>query len=128
MLRVFFYKVTNCSDFSYNSMKVISPSDTTHIIKLIPRFYGIGTNITLNLYDESKRENQDVNTSTFTIVDRYVNLTFTDAQFTSIDFYENGKYQIRITDIDSSEILYRGKMIATTQTPQDYKLTNGLYV
>lgn len=109
-------------------MKVISPDDTTHIIKLIPRFYDIGVNLTMNILDESGRINQDVNITTFTIVDRYVNITFTDVEFDDLDFYENGKYQLKITDVDSSEILYRGKMIATTQTPQDYKLTNGLYI
>lgn len=109
-------------------MKVISPTDTTHNIKLIPRFYEIGANLTMNLYDESARVNQDVNITTFTVVDRFVNVTFTDTEFDDLDFYENGKYQIRITDVDSSEILYRGKMIATTQIPQDYKLSNNLYL
>jgi len=108
-------------------MKVISPTDTTHIIKLIPRFYEIGETITLNIYDESGRINQDVTTGNFTVVDRFVNITFTDTEFDDLDFYENGKYQLKITDVDTSEILYRGKMIATTQIPQDYKLTNGLY-
>jgi len=108
-------------------MKVISPDDTTHVIKLIPRFYEVGATLTVNLYDEGKRVNQDVTLSTFTVVDRFVNVTFTDAEFDDLDFYENGRYQIRITDVDSAEILYRGKMIATTQTPQDYKLTNGLF-
>ena len=111
-------------------MKVISPDDTTHIIKLIPRFYEIGATLILNIQDESTTDklNQSVTLGTFTVVDRYVNITFTDAEYSTLDFYENGKYQIRVTDVDTSEILYRGKMIATTQTPQDYKLTNGLYI
>ena len=110
-------------------MKVISPTDTTHIIKLIPRFYEIGLTITLNILDESTTDklNQSVTTGNFTVVDSFVNITFTDTEFDDLDFYENGKYQIKITDVDSSEILYRGKMIATTQTPQDYKLSNNLY-
>ena len=36
-------------------------------------------------------------------------------------------YQIKIIDKDSSEVIYRGKMIATSQETQDFKLTNGLY-
>jgi hypothetical protein len=109
-------------------MKVISPDDTTHLIKFDPRFYEIGSTLTMNLYDEAQRINQDVNITDFTVVNRLIHLTFTDAEFSTLDFYENGKYQIRITDVDSSEILYRGKMIATTQTPQDYKLTNDRYI
>ena len=108
-------------------MKVISPDDTTHIIKLIPRFYELGATLTLNIYDEGKRVNQDVTLGTFTVVDRYLNITFTDAEFTDLDFYENGRYQLRVTDVTSAEIAYRGKMIATTQIPQDYKLTNSLF-
>jgi hypothetical protein len=110
-------------------MKVISPTDTTHVIKLIPRFYEIGLTITLNILDEATQGSvsQSVTTGNFTVLDRYVNITFTDTEFSDLDFYNNGEYQIKLTDVDSGEILYRGKMIATDQTPQDYKLTNDLY-
>ena len=110
-------------------MKVISPTDTTHVIKLIPRFYEIGLTITLDILDEATQGSvsQSVTTGNFTVLDRYVNITFTDTEFSDLDFYNNGEYQIKLTDVDSGEILYRGKMIATDQTPQDYKLTNDLY-
>ncbi len=109
-------------------MKVILPTDTTHVIKLIPRFYTIGTDLTVNLKDEAGRINESATITTFTVVDGFLNLTFTDAEFSTLDFYENGKYQIKITDVTSGGVLYRGKMIATSQTTQDYKLTNGLYL
>jgi len=108
-------------------MKVISPTDTTHVIKMIPRFYTVGTDLTLNIKDEAGRIDESATITDFTLLNRYLNLTFTDAQFSTLDFYENGKYQLKITDVDSGDILYRGKMIATTQTTQSYKLTNGLY-
>jgi len=97
-------------------MKIVLPSDTTHSIDLIPRFYP--TSIVLNLYNETTRESTDV-ASTFSVVDGIMNVSF---DFT---FTENQKYQIKIKESD--EVVYRGKLIATSQAPQDYKLTEGLY-
>jgi hypothetical protein len=40
-------------------------------------------------------------------------------------FAENDRFEFTITD--GSDIVYRGKLISTVQTPQQYKLTTDLY-
>jgi len=98
-------------------MKVVNPNDTEHTLQLIPRFYPTGELI-LNLYNEFTQLDEDVD-NIYVIVDGELFITF------DFDFENNSKYQIKITESD--EVVYRCKLIATTQTPQDYKLTNNVY-
>ena len=106
-------------------MKVISPSDSTHEIILIPRLYSLDANVDLEFFDETEQVTESISTNTYVVSNGYLTMTFTDAEFSTITFYENGKYQIKISD--TSGVIYRGKMITTTQDEQDYKLTNGVY-
>jgi len=98
-------------------MKVVDPNDTTHTIKLIPRFYGI-TSIDLSLYNESTQVTTSV-TDVYSVTSGVASVVF---DFT---FLENDKYQFKL--VDGSTVVYRGKLIATSQDPQEYKLDNGLY-
>ena len=98
-------------------MKVVNPNDTTHVIKLIPRLYEI-TSIDLSLYNEATQVTTTV-TDAYSITNGISTLTF---DFT---FEENDKYQFKL--VNGSNVVYRGKLIATTQDTQEYKLTNGLY-
>jgi len=96
---------------------VIDPSNTTHTLSVVPRFYP-STNIVVELYNEAT----NVTTSpsnTYTITNGKVNITFT---FT---FLENDRHQLKVTE--GTEVVYRGKTLTTSQEPQDFKLTNGLY-
>jgi hypothetical protein len=106
-------------------MKVIDYNNITHSIVLIPRFYEFSTSIDLNILDEGKGVNQTVSITDFATSNGYTTVNFTNAEFTDISFYNNGKYQIKITYSDT--VVYRGRMIATSQEIQDYKLTNGVY-
>jgi len=106
-------------------MKVINPDNSSHSIILIPRLYSLDASIDLEFYDETERTTESISTSTYTVLNGYLTLTFTDAEFSTITFYEDGKYQIKISD--TSGIIYRGKMIASSQTEEEYKLTNGVY-
>ena len=98
-------------------MKVVDPNNTTHTIKLIPRFYGI-TSIDLSLYNEATQETTSV-TDVYSFTSGVATIIF---DFT---FEENDKYQFKL--VDGSTVIYRGKLIATSQEPQQYKLDNGLY-
>lgn len=99
-------------------MKVINPNNTNHSITVIPRFDNYGV-LTLNLYNEATADSTDV---VITSVDNdgYLELDFT------YDFTENDKYQIKLID-SNNEIVYRGKLLATTQETQEYQLTKDLF-
>lgn len=98
-------------------MNVVSPNNTEHTIKLIPRYYPT-TGITMSLFNEATQVSEDVD-NTYTITDGNLFLTF---EYT---FTENQKFQIKLDE--DTEIVYRGKIISTTQDPQEYKLTNNVY-
>lgn len=98
-------------------MKVVKPTDTTHNITLIPRFDSFGL-LTLELYNEVTKDKTIV-ANTHQLVDGNLTITY-DFVFT-----EKDRFQIKVTD--GAEVVYRGKLIATEQTPQDFKLADGLY-
>jgi hypothetical protein len=98
-------------------MKVVNPEDTDHIIDLIPRYYPI-KGLYFSLFNEATKETENID-NTYTITDGVLFLSF---EYT---FTENQKFQIKLSE--DTEIVYRGKLIATSQTPQDYKLTNNVY-
>jgi len=98
-------------------MKVVNPNDTEHTLVLIPRYYPADA-ITMSLFNETTQTSENVDNS-YTITDGNLFLTF---EYT---FTENQKFQIKLDE--DAEIVYRGKLIATSQDPQDYKLTNNLY-
>jgi hypothetical protein len=98
-------------------MKVVNPEDTDHIIDLIPRYYP-SDKITLSLFNEATKVTENID-NTYTITDGVLFLSF---EYT---FTENQKFQVKIEE--ENEVVYRGKLIATSQTPQDYKLTNNVY-
>ena len=98
-------------------MNVVIPSNTTHTLKLIPRLYPNDT-LVLSLFNEATQATEIVDNS-YLVTDGNLFLEF------DYVFIENSKYQIKITQ--NNEVVYRGKLIATSQTPQDYKLTNNVY-
>ena len=97
-------------------MKVVNPNNTTHAISIIPRSYV--EPIVLELYNEVTQV-ETIVANSITVTDGILLITF---DFT---FLEGDKYQIKLSK--DSEILYRGKLLATSQDPQRYKLTNGVY-
>jgi len=100
-------------------MKVISPNDSTHTISLIPRFNEV-TNITMFVMNETTKVETTGGLIRYTLVNGIGSAEFT---LTAAD---KDKYSFKLV-WNGTEIIYRGKMIATTQETQDYKLTTGLY-
>lgn len=108
-------------------MKIINPNDANHTVKLIPRFYGYNdSSLFFTIYDESTK--QTVSIDAIWVLDNgIVTVSFNNNDILPILFIENGTYQITILDQDTDDVVYMGKLLATSQTTQSYKLTEGLY-
>jgi len=98
-------------------MIVVDTLETSHTLQLIPRYIP-ELALTFVVYNETTQESSTI-INTYQIVDGVLKLSF------DYTFAEDDKLQFKIEEI--GEIVFRGKIFATTQTPQDYKLTNGLY-
>lgn len=98
-------------------MKVVNPEILKHIIKLVPRLYPVGA-IKLIITNETTKVQSDI-ANTYTIED---GVLFLDFDFT---FEEKHRYEMKL--LNDYDVLYRGKIIATTQESEDYKLTKDLY-
>ena len=98
-------------------MKVVNPNDTSHTLVLIPRYYPTDS-ITMSLFNETTQTSENVeNEYGITDGNLFIGFTYT--------FTENQKFQIKLTD--ALGVVYRGKVIATSQEPQEYKLTHNAY-
>lgn len=98
-------------------MKVVLPIDTTHLIALIPRYYTSDA-LVLELYNEVK-QTKEIVPCIYIIQNGLMTITF------DYNFIENDKFTIKISD--SNGVIYRDKLIATSQTTQDFKSTKDLY-
>ena len=104
-------------------MKVVNPNDTRHTIKLISRFNTVG-NLNMLLYNESTQVESNIViypigfslTDYYQIIDGYFNLTF------DFVFSESDKFRIKI--LEENNIVYRGKLIATTEETQNFLADN----
>lgn len=107
-------------------MKVVNPNNTSHTIKLISRYYPADSLI-LYLYNEATQVETSIDidligisfVNYYNIVNGYINIDF---DFT---FSENEKYSIKLAD--NKDIIYRGKLIATTEETQNYLADNNEY-
>jgi len=98
-------------------MIVVDTLETSHTLQLIPRYIPESA-ISFFAYNETTQESVTI-PNTYQIIDGVLKLSF------DYTFEEDDKLQFELEEI--GEIVFRGKIFATTQTPQDYKLTNGLY-
>ena len=98
-------------------MKIVDPNNTNHIIYIVPRYYtDLAT--TLNIYNETTKVNEVV-TNVCTTLNGVTSVNF------DYNFNDKGKYQIKLTDVNG--VVYRGKIMATSQDSQDYRMTKDLY-
>lgn len=101
-------------------MNVVNPNNTTHQLKLIPRYYSDSETISLVLYNESSQEETIIPLANpaFSFSNNFVFLEdFLQVNF-NFTFLEGNRFQFKI--VDNTEIVYRGKLIATTQETQNY--------
>ena len=78
------------------------------------------------IYDEATRTEESFALSKVDL-DGISTITFLESNYSTISFDEDSTYQIKIVS-STSEVMYRDKMIVTSQTPQDYKLTANEYI
>jgi hypothetical protein len=94
-------------------MKVVDPNDTTHVIDIIPRYYGfVDAVLTLS----SLADNVDEAVAyTSVLTNGVLAITF------DYDFTERNKYTVKLIEID--EVVWRGQIFATDQATQDFDIT-----
>lgn len=98
-------------------MNVVNPQNTEHQIIIIPRFYP-SDEVVINLFNEGKQTNETID-NTYTVIDGQMIVIF------DYQFIEGDRFQIKITkDLD---VVYRGKLFATTQITQNYNPTANAY-
>ena len=99
---------------------IVNPNLSTHTIKIIPRY--IPSNVlTLTITDSTLGTTTKV-TPAYSIGGDYkLSLAF------HYTFLDESSYQLRLTDDVTTEIVYRGLVIATTQVAQKYKQTANRY-
>lgn len=98
-------------------MKVFKPSNTTHTLKFIPRFYG--TPELIQFKDEFTGNLVEFTFFTSNLTQNYYYLTF-DNSFNEMDKGE-------ITIKDNGEVIYRGAYVVTEQETQTFELTKDTY-
>lgn len=96
---------------------VIDPSNSTHTLNEVPRYYP-STALVVSLYNEATNVTSTPS-ATYNITNGLLNITFT---FTFVD---KDRHQIKVTE--GTEVVFLGKLITTSQDPQEYKQTDGLY-
>lgn len=101
-------------------MTVFNPDNVTHTFKIIPRDYAdlnILSPLSIALLNEDK--NVDVVVTEFTITDTcngYLSMSFI------AKLNEGESFQIKITNTDTEEIIFRGKAFATDKATQNYNI------
>ena len=94
-------------------MKILDPSNTTHLITLQPRFAPLNPLILEFTNKVSKVISLVANS--FVFEKGVMNITF------DFNVLESEQYLIEITD--NSVVIFRGSAFCTSQEPQDYKQT-----
>ena len=94
-------------------MKVLDPTNTTHIITLQPRF-NPSTDLELELTDKVSKV-VNVVSNTYVYLNGVLNISF------DLEVLEGEQYYIEITE--TNKVIFRGSIFCTSQEPQYYKLT-----
>ena len=99
---------------------IVNPNDTTHTVKVSPRFYPSNT-LSIRI-DSSSEGTTDYLTPSYILgSDNKLALSFAHI------FSNELSYSIAVTDTITEEMVYRGLILATTQITQDYSLTANKY-
>ena len=96
----------------------VNPDNITHTIRLIPRYTPVGV-LTVSIFDKFTLISSNV-ANTYTFVNGYLSIEF------DYTFSERGNYNLTIDN--DSKVMYRGYIFATSQIPQEFKLSQNVYV
>ena len=96
-------------------MIIIDHNQSSHVISVIPRTYSVANAHTFALTDDDFRTTTNVS-NTKALNDGYIDYTVT------INTSEGKGYSLKITDDVTTEVVWRGKIFATDQTTQEYRI------
>ncbi len=96
-------------------MVIINPNNTKHTIYIIPRYYNIDNPHTFSI------KNNNTTVSVTPSVVRTIDSGYISYEFDLVTT-EGVGYDIKITDSVTTNVVWRGKMFATTQVTQQYKI------
>jgi len=99
---------------------IVNPNDTNHVVKITPRFYPTNT-LDLKIKNSFKQTIDIVPVTYVFTNDNKLQLSF------DYTFSDESSYSIAINDSITEEMVFRGLILATTQTTQDYSLTAAKY-
>lgn len=95
-------------------MIIINPDNASNTIEVLPRYYDdLTTNITVVITNEDTRTDLSHNVTNVVKDDGFLSFD-TDAVFR-----DNTTYRLKIND---NIVVFRGKIFATTQSSQNYKI------
>ena len=101
-------------------MTIFNPSNTTHTFKIIPRNYEditMSSNHSIFLFDESLGRDISMSLVAKTGIENgYVSYSF------NANMFDNRSYQLKITETDTGDIVFRGKAFCTNQSTQNYSI------
>lgn len=101
-------------------MTVLNPSETTHVLDVIPRYLDITNTHTLTFHNEdrtlSSETDFNVTIDVRAISGGRIYYTF------DLTVVEGDTYSYKIYDSKADRIVHRGKIFCTTQTPQNYTI------
>tara|TARA_R110000765_G_scaffold47987_2_gene98369 strand:- start:898 stop:1302 length:405 start_codon:yes stop_codon:yes gene_type:complete len=129
-------------------MIIVNPNNTSHTISIVPRFDVIPASIEVSRFidrvDSDAGIVEDADCVTDAVSVDFLGLIISDGfkgtsvsldnLFDIVDgklvitfdytFRSESRYDIAVTYLNTSEVIYRGAAVATTQDTQEYKLTN----
>lgn len=100
-------------------MKVLLTTNTTHTIKLIPRFEPTNA-LALEITKEGINSVETQTPLAYTVNYGVLSLTF------DLVGVEQDRYVIKL--LEGNKVVYRGKLFFTDQETQDFKLTKDTYI
>ena len=97
-------------------MVVLDFNDSTHNLKIIPRYYNVTNVHTLKLYNENTEVESTETIDSRSLADGYITYTFDKT------ILENESYSYKITDNTTTKVVSRGRIFVTDQTTQTYSI------
>tara|TARA_R110000822_G_scaffold127619_3_gene263172 strand:- start:964 stop:1317 length:354 start_codon:yes stop_codon:yes gene_type:complete len=105
-------------------MIIIEPNSTTYTFKIIPSVYEAGEMYYIKITDE--QENKVTFSDFSTLVEN--NSDITEVTFMVSEDYFKENYFYNISFSLSNEVVYKTKVLATSQAVLDYSINNNNYV
>lgn len=108
--------MTKTRVFAYIDMTVLDHNDSSHSLKVIPRYYNVDNTHTLELYNEDTEVETTETIDSRSLADGYITYDFTKT------VEENDSYTYKITDATTTKVVSRGRIFVTDQTTQNYSI------